>query len=272
MRDDLRAALKTHATVHPDLEPRPHGTPHAPAFPIELFSKCSRCEARGAGLCDAVPDEDLARLSSAATRIHIEPGQRFIEEGDEAGHFFTLTAGTAKLLKLLPDGRQQITSFADAGDFLGLAVTTAYSYTAEAVGPVDLCRFPRARLRALMTELPAMEKRLLQYTSHELVLAQEQMLLLGRKSAIERVATFLVTRARKSGLCPTRGRPAGPITIALPMTRIDIADYTGITVETVSRTITRLKHDNLIATAANSSIIIRNFSALEDLANGGATL
>jgi CRP/FNR family transcriptional regulator, anaerobic regulatory protein len=233
--------------------------------PILAANKCTRCNARGAGVCDAVPDEDIGRLSGAAVQMTFKRGVRFIEEGDPAEHFFTLSMGTAKLLKLLPDGRQQITSFSGPGDFLGLAVSSGYCYAAESVDDVTLCRFSRTTLRSLMDDFPAMEKRLLEYTSNELSLAQEQMLLLGRKSARERVATFLVARARKTELCPARGTPSTAVFLGLPMIRSDIADYLGLTVETVSRTLTQLKRSNIIEIIPGSGVVICNFGALEQL-------
>jgi CRP/FNR family transcriptional regulator len=192
-----------------------------------------------------------------------EPGQTFIDEGSPAGSFFNITSGTVKLFKLLPDGRRQITGFLRAGDFLGLAVSSTYAFSAEAIGRVCYCRFARSRLRTLLAELPQMEHRLLEVASNELVAAQEQMLLLGRKTARERVASFLVAQARRSPAASV-----GAIAVSLPMTRADIADYLGLTIETVSRTMTRLRRDGLIAFDAPSEIRIQDWAVLERIADG----
>ena len=228
--------------------------------------KCTGCGARRRGVCEAVPDEGLGRLSAAATALSFEPGQRFITEGDKAEHFFIINSGTGKLLKMLPDGRQQIVSFCGPGDFLGLSVFSQYSYGAEAVEPVRLCSFSRFALRCLMTDFPAMERRLLKSATFELILAQEQMLLLGRKNARERLASFLVARARATGACPQRGKPPCPPHVALPMNRTDIGDFLGLRIETVSRTMTALKTDGIIEILPRCGIIIRDFDALESLA------
>ena len=229
-------------------------------------SKCTHCVTRDSGVCAAVPDEGLGRLSAAATVLSFEPGQRFITEGDKAENFFIINSGTGKLLKMLPDGRQQIVSFCGPGDFLGLSVFSHYSYGAEAVETVHLCRFSRVTLRYLITDYPSMERRLLRSATFELILAQEQMLLLGRKNARERLASFLVARARATGACPQHGKPPSPPQVSLPMNRTDIGDFLGLRIETVSRTMTALKTAGIIEILPRCGIIIRDFDALESLA------
>ena len=170
-----------------------------------------------------------------------QEGEAFIIEGDRADHFFNVTGGTARLFKSLPDGRRQITGFAGRGHFLGLAVSGSFAFTAEAVEPMQFCWFSRRRLRTLLDDFPAFETRLLEVASDQLVAAQAQMLLLGRKTARERVASFLLARRADNAARD------GPLeTLHLPMTRTNIADYLGLTIETASRTVTRLKDDRLI--------------------------
>ena len=210
-------------------------------------------------------DKDLERLAALAVEVSVPVGGTFVTEGDTAEYFFNVTAGTAKLFKLLPDGRRQITGFASAGTFLGLAVSASYAFSAEAVEPTEFCRFSRTRLRRLLDDFPAMEKRLLEVASNELVAAQEQMLLLGRKTARERVASFLLARAAGGAGCAAR---AANSRILLPMARTDIADYLGLTVETVSRTMTRLRIERMIEMASPTEIVLRNQSGLATLAAG----
>ena len=120
---------------------RPHVLdPHGAVDP------CITCEARSLSVCNAVADADLARLATIAVVIEVATGQCFIDEGEPAKHFFNVTAGSAKLFKMLPDGRRQITGFVGAGHFLGLAVSDNYAFSAEAVERVRFCRFPRAKL------------------------------------------------------------------------------------------------------------------------------
>jgi CRP/FNR family transcriptional regulator len=224
---------------------------------------CATCEARPLSVCNAIAEADLGRLAAIATVTEVPAGQCFIDEGEPARAFFNVTAGTAKLFKLLPDGRRQITGFVSAGHFLGLAVSDTYAFSAEAIEPVRFCRFQRSRLRALLDDFPLMEKRLLEVAANELVAAQEQMLLLGRKTARERLASFLLLQSRQGMPC---GHPR--TRFILPMTRGDIADYLGLTIETVSRTLTRLRADRMIDFASQSEVLIISPTALEQLAGG----
>ena len=224
---------------------------------------CTSCDSRPYSVCNAIDDYDLARLAAAAVVQNAEPGRTFIEEGEPADSFFNVTAGTAKLFKLLPDGRRQITGFVSTGHFLGLAVSDVYAFSAEAIEPVRYCRFSRPKLRALLDDFPLMEKRLLQVASNELVAAQEQMLLLGRKTARERLASFLVMQSRQGVACQ---HPRAHF--SLPMTRGDIADYVGLTIETVSRTLTKLRSDGLVDIPNATDIVIRNRAAMKQIAEG----
>jgi CRP/FNR family transcriptional regulator len=224
---------------------------------------CASCEARPLSVCNAIADVDLGRLAAIATVVEVSAGQCFIDEGEPARAFFNITAGTAKLFKLLPDGRRQITGFVSTGHFLGLAVSDTYAFSAEAIEPVRFCRFQRSRLRSLLDDFPLMEKRLLEVAANELVAAQEQMLLLGRKTARERLASFLLLQSRQGTPC---GQPR--MRFIMPMTRGDIADYLGLTIETVSRTLTRLRADGMIDFASQSEVLITSRAALEHLAGG----
>jgi CRP/FNR family transcriptional regulator len=237
---------------------RPHvHDPHAGVDP------CSTCEVRALSVCNAIPDVDLARLSTILTVAELAAGQGFIDEGEPATCFFNVVTGTAKLFKLLPDGRRQITGFVGPGQFLGLAVSDTYAFSAEAIDQVRFCRFPRAALRAVLDDFPQMEKRLLEVASNELVAAQEQMLLLGRKTARERLASFLLAQSRQGMPCGhSRQR------FRLPMTRVDIADYLGLTIETVSRTLTRLRAEGLIDIVSQSGLVISDPVGLESVAGG----
>ena len=223
---------------------------------------CADCDARGESVCNAIGDEFLPRLAEATQVMHIDPGQCFITEGEPADAFFNITAGSAKLYKLMADGRRQITGFAVRGHFLGLAVSATYAFSAEAIEPVRLCRFTRARLFRLLAEFPALERRLLERAATELVAAQEQMLLLGRKTARERVASFL----RAQALAAPCGRPRA--VVALPMRRGDIADYLGLTIETVSRTLTRLRAEGIIEIPDQTRVLLRDPGRLARAAEG----
>jgi CRP/FNR family transcriptional regulator len=231
--------------------------------PLGAQSPCVACGVRRTSVCDAIPEAELARLDATAVDGIAKPGTQFIAEADPATAFFNIVSGTTRLYKLLPDGRRQITGFANGGSFLGLAVSDTYAFSAEAIDTVRYCRFPRARLRALMRDFPHMEERLLKFASTELVAAQEQMLLLGRKSARERVASFLMARGR---LAATGKGPTARF--VLPMARGDIADYLGITIETVVRTLRKLRDEGMIEVTNTSEVAICDRAALRCLAEG----
>lgn len=225
---------------------------------------CATCGARSESVCNAIDDPDLTRLASIAVVTEIEPGKTFIGEGDPAADFYNVTLGHVKLFKLLPDGRRQITGFAQAGVFLGLAGSATYSFSAEAIDEVRVCRFPRRKMQGLMIDFPALEKRLLETASNELVAAQEQILLLGRKTARERLASFLYARCSHAIACNHKASQR----VTLAMNRNDIADYLGLTIETVSRTFTRLKAEKLIEVPNASTVVVLDVEALASLADG----
>lgn len=189
----------------------------------------------------------------------LEAGAQLIQEGEPADDVFTLTEGMLKLYKLMPDGRRQITGFMVPGDFIGLAYGRSYVYSAEAVTVSAACRFRRVALLQKMEEHPELEHRLLSQASNELAAAQAQMLLLGRKSARERLASFLL------GLAERRGQASGEA-LPLPMSRSDIADFLGLTIETVSRVFTALKKERLIELPDKHSVVLRDLAALGDAA------
>ncbi|WP_241767791.1 Crp/Fnr family transcriptional regulator [Tanticharoenia sakaeratensis] len=239
--------------------------PTAPPLPA-MVARCARCDARGASVCAEIADDDLVHLARATTQIIRMPGQLLVEEGAPAHDFFTITSGNAKLFKLLSDGRRQIMSFAGPGDFIGLAASDVHAASVEAIDTITACRIPRTRMHALMTRFPELEHRLLREAGRELSRAQSQILLLGRKTARERVASFLLSHVPPSGhaMC------AAERFAALPMTRADIADYLGLTIETVSRTLSQLGRDQVIALDAQHAVRVLDFERLQTIATPGS--
>jgi CRP/FNR family transcriptional regulator len=226
---------------------------------------CDTCGARAFSVCLSIDDANLSRLNALAERIALAPGDVLIREGDPASHVFNISGGSVRVYRLLSDGRRQITGFLFAGDFLGLATGDRYAFSAEAIESGSVCRFRKPDYRALILTTPALEAILLDRAHHELAAAQAQMLLLGRKTAIERVATFL---RDLSGVDPMRPLPAGRV--HLPMTRAEMADYLGLTIETVSRVLTRLKTEGVIRLLSLNQLEIARPKRLEALADGEA--
>ncbi len=225
---------------------------------------CGACPVRSLTVCSALEEEELSRLADIVQLQRLDSHQTIFSEGDAASSLFNVTAGTVKLYKLLPDGRRQITGFLFSGDFLGLSVHDRYAYSAETVVTTSICRFPRRQMDTLLEEFPKLQRRLFSMASTELAAAQDQMLLLGRKTAREKIASFLLGLSRRAA---RRGQRDNPVQV--PMSRSDIADFLGLTTETVSRTFTQLKANGVIRLLEGSKVQILDEGVLTDIAEGG---
>ena len=226
-------------------------------------SVCLGCGARAFSVCDSLLPEDLARLDAIAERMSLAAGDVLAREDDPAVSVFNITSGAVRVYKLLPDGRRQITGFLFAGDFIGLAAGASYAFSAEAIEDTTLCRFRAVEYRALARHRPSLEAALLDRAMHELAAAQAQMLLLGRKTARERLASFLLTMIERDPV-----RPSADHVVRLPMTRSEIADYLGLTIETVSRELSKLKAAGVIHALSLHDIRIERPDRLQALAGG----
>lgn len=234
-----------------------------PALRVDFGNPCAACEIREIGVCGSLETEELDELRHIIRELDVAAGRTVFSEGDPADNLYNVVSGTIRLSKLLPDGRRQITGFVFPGDFLGIAFNDTYAYSAEAISPIRLCRFPRREMERKVKAIRNLEHRLLGEAANELVAAQDQMLLLGRKTAKERVASFMLGLAERAR---RRGRRDNPI--ALPMSRTDIADYLGLTTETVSRSFTKLRTAHIIELQPHGMVAILDREALADLADG----
>ena len=216
---------------------------------------------RRQAVCGALEDDEIGALEAILSAATLEANQTLVEEGGERLRVYSLTSGMMRLSNLLPDGRRQITGFLYPGDYLGLADDRVYSQTAEAVTPAQLCSFPVRQMDALMLRYPRLKDRLYALTREALGRARESQILLGRLAPVEKVASFLLLCARRAQFA---GRPSD--FLELPMTRTDIADYLGLTIETVSRSFTKLKTQNLIQLPDPHHVRIVDAEALEAVA------
>jgi CRP/FNR family transcriptional regulator len=224
---------------------------------------CDTCKVRDISACASLNASERRRLTSIMQTVAIAPQRLIFVETDPAKNVFNLTDGVVKIYKMMVDGRRQITGFLFPGDFLGLVHNESYAYTAETVTETKLCQFPRGKLEALLDELPNLEQRLLGMASHELAAAQDQMILLGRKSARERVASFLLMLSKAA---ERQGRQDNPIFI--PMPRTDVADYLGLTTETISRTLTQFNGESLVHLMNDKQVHLIDPMALYKVAAG----
>ncbi len=232
---------------------------------LEDVHPCASCGARPLGVCADLKGHELQSMACASESVSAQPGQALFHEGDPNPYVFNVVDGAVKLYRLLPDGRRQITGFLFQGDFLGLGGRGASSFTAEALTPLNACRFRRGDFDQLLNTLPALEHRLVALAGDELMAAQEQIVLLGRKTARERLASFLTRLSERQ---VQLGGPEGQV--HLPMTRLDIADYLGLTIETVSRVFTQFKTSGLIRLLPGNDVALPDPAALKALGEGAA--
>ncbi len=236
-------------------------TPSAPANDAACPQICEACAARAFSICSVLPHPELRRLADSGAVKTFEPRATLVREGDPADHVFNITEGMVMLYRLLADGRRQVLGFLLQGDFLGLTAGSAYDLGVEALTPVQVCRFPRPAFRRLLLETPQLEQELLSRASDELLAARAHLTLLGRKTAIERVTSFLLHLADR------QARLGGSAELVeLPMTRTDIADYLGLTPETVSRSLSMIKRLKAVQIVGTDAVRLLKRPMLEDLA------
>jgi CRP/FNR family nitrogen fixation transcriptional regulator len=184
-------------------------------------------------------------------------GEEIFAEGGRAAFFYKVVSGAVRTSKLLSDGRRQIDAFHLPGDLFGIEVGDEHRFGAEALGATTVIAYRRCSLETLAAHDGAMSYQVVTAVMRALERAQNHMLLLGRKSAMEKIAAFLLDMA---------GRMSEDGHVDLPMSRIDIADHLGLTIETVSRSLTQLERQGIIAVPAHRrSIVLRNTAALRRL-------
>jgi len=197
----------------------------------------------------------VATMQGAAPRSTGEPqgvllrvakDEELFAEGEPAEYFYRVVSGTVRTCKLLSDGRRQIDAFHLPGDIFGIEACAEHRFSAEAVGDTTVMAYRRSSLDRLTREHPAFGEQILSSMLRNLQRAQDHMLLLGRKNAKEKIASFLLDLAQ---------RLHEGDRVELPMQRNDIADHLGLTIETVSRTLTEFARSGLIALAAGSRSI-----------------
>lgn len=222
---------------------------------------CVDCDVRRMAVCSALDDGDLGALEAIMTSRKLDANETLVEEGEKKQRVFSLTSGMLRIYTSLPDGRRQISGFLFPGDYLGLADDETYSQSAEAVVPSVLCAFSAKEMEDLMERFPRLKEKLHQMTRAALRTARDNQLVLGRLAPVEKLASFLLvlsTRAEK------RGEPPNPVRLA--MNRTDIADYLGLTIETVSRSFTKLKTQGLIRLPDANTVEILSRRALASVA------
>jgi CRP/FNR family transcriptional regulator len=226
-------------------------------------SLCLCCAVRDRALCRALSPQHLAELNRGAQRRRYPAGQMIAGRDAQDERFAIVVSGVIKLIKSLPDGRRQIVGLLFPADLLGRPFKADGRCVAETATPVELCCFGRQSFERLMREEPGLKQLFLERTLDDVDAGREWMLLLGRKSAQERVAALilLLLRRMSAAACAADTPPAGGC-LNLPLSRGEMADYLGLRIETVSRQLKRLAASGVIEMRGRA-VEVRDAAALE---------
>lgn len=227
---------------------------------------CSSCPIRHRAVCATCETDELAQLEAIKYYRSFEAGQPIMYAGDPMGFVGSVVVGTATIERLMEDGRKQTMGLLLPSDFIGRPGRDTALYDVTAVTDVTLCCFRREAFERLLNATPHLSQRLLEMALDELDAARDWMLLLGRKTAREKIATFLLMIARRT----TADRDGHDLRITLPLTREAMADYLGLTIETVSRQMTQLRKDGVIGTEGKRVVIVPDLDDLAEVAGSDA--
>jgi CRP/FNR family transcriptional regulator, anaerobic regulatory protein len=232
---------------------------------LHISQNCADCPIRHRAVCSRCDDEELKRLEDMKFYRAFEAGQTLIWSGDRIDFVASVVSGVATLTQTMEDGRTQMVGLLLPSDFVGRPGRERAGYNVIAATDLLMCCFRRKPFEDLMRSNPKIGQRLLEMTLDELDAAREWMLLLGRKTAREKIASLIALAARRQAIL-LLSPPTGRMLVELPLTREAMADYLGLTLETVSRQITALRRDGLIALQGSRTITIPSYELLRDAA------
>ncbi|MFQ6551126.1 transcriptional regulator FnrL [Aestuariibius insulae] len=226
---------------------------------------CDVCPIRHRAVCASCNPDELAVLDSIKTYRTFEAGQPILFAEDRMSFVGSVVFGTATLEQMLEDGRKQTLGLLLPSDFIGRPGRERAPYNVMAITDVTLCCFEKRKFEELIASTPHISQRLLEMSLDELDAARDWMLLLGRKTAREKIATFLVMIEKRTS-DPRDGQGIVARRIELPLTREAMADYLGLTIETVSRQFTALKKEGVIALEGKRGVVIPDLPRLTEIA------
>lgn len=228
------------------------------------MSSCDTCVVRNKAICASLDKDEIAALSAIGRRRTLVAGESLIWEGEESVLVANVIDGVLKLSTGTEDGREQIVGVVYPSDFIGRPFGGTTNHGVTALTDARVCVFSRADFDGFAREHPALEHKLLERTLGELDRTRRWMLLLGRKSASEKVASFLLELSERLAPMPCQGIDAsGAKRFTLPFSRQQIADVLGLTIETVSRQFTKLKGEGIIDLPSRREVIIEDFAGLQ---------
>ena len=230
------------------------------------MSSCDTCLVRNRAICAALDAQEIGALNAIGRRRNIVPGQSLMWEGDDSLMVANVIDGVLKLSTGTGDGREQIVGIVYPSDFIGRPFGTQSQHTVTALTEAQVCTFTRQDFDRFAREHPDLEHKLLQRTLDELDRARNWMLLLGRKTASEKIASFLLDMSQRLGDTGCQSFSVDQPRFQLPFGRQQIADILGLTIETVSRQMTRLRADGVIDLPSRREVVIVDRAELEALA------
>lgn len=237
-------------------------------FVFNEHDGCGKCPIRHRAVCARCDADELALLESMKSYSSYTAGQTITWRGDDLTHLSSVVLGIASLSRTLEDGRTQMVGLLLPSDFIGRPGRETVDFDVTAVTDVTLCRFEKKPFERLVEDVPHVAQRVMEMALDELNAAREWMVLLGRKTAREKIATFIDMIVRR-GTVPVQGK----ITHELPLTREEIANFLGLTIETVSRQLSMMKKDGILTFSDRRSFTITDMAALHsatgDDADGG---
>lgn len=223
--------------------------------------QCGTCPIKHRALCSYCEVDELAVLDQIKTYKTYPAGTQIVGAGEPITRIGSVVTGVVALYQTMEDGRRQMVGLLLPSDYVGRPGRELSQYDVEASTDVTLCQFSKAQFEDMIERMPSIGKRLLDMTLDELDAAREWMLLLGRKSAKEKIASFLsLLLKRELGLQPEGAPPV--LSFELPLTRDAMADYLGLTIETVSRQMTALRKTHVIKLEGNRHVIVPEPSRL----------
>jgi len=228
--------------------PKDEKTCHAPDHGA---GACALCAVREKSICADLGAREFVQVEKTMARRNIAKGRALMSEGEPNDHLYVVVEGSFRLSKHLEDGRRQITGFLFPGDFVGVRATPESAYSVEALEDSLVCNFPHNYLDSIAGDNPGVKDRLIARGQTEFHKAQDHIVLLGKKTAEERVESFLKMVADAIGRYEDDAQET-----ALPMPRQDIADYLGLRLETLSRTLAILKKKGAIKELSRHSVVI----------------
>ena len=236
--------------------------------PIVQFDlRCTQCPVRHHAVCSVLDGSHLHELSDIMTHRHFSAGDEILHQEETSQLFAVIVSGVVKLTRMLPDGREQIVGLLTATDTLGEVNASVSHNSAECVTEVELCCFKRTQFETVLREHSELGQYLLLKSRQDLEKAQQLMTLLGRLGAIEKVSAFILWLWREEQIhCLHKQEPDGNPTINLLLTRAEIADFLGTTIETVSRNISKLRSMGLIKLTDMKIIEICDVHGLREIA------